>query len=124
MGLLLLVALVSRGLVCQGLCQLPLPNPVLDVGHEALVDGHHHLPDIGLRPNVGHRLVELGEVFGQGLEVGAGDLMGLYAAKTSTVFKIDIFARNTVGYNNLMIALKLAISGPIRGAKNSFSLHL
>ena len=40
-----------------------------------------------------------------------------------TVFKIDIFARNTVGHNNPMIALTLAISGPTRGAKNSCSLN-
>ena len=40
-----------------------------------------------------------------------------------TVFKINIFARNTVGHNNPMIALKLAISGPFRGAKNSCSQH-
>ena len=34
-----------------------------------------------------------------------------------TVFKINIFARNTVGHNNQMTALKLAISGPFRGGK-------
>ena len=41
-----------------------------------------------------------------------------------TVFKIAIFARHRVGQNSSMIALKTANSGPIRGAKNSFSLHL
>ena len=40
-----------------------------------------------------------------------------------TVFKIDIFARNSVDQNNPMIALEMAISGPFRGAKNSCSLH-
>ena len=40
-----------------------------------------------------------------------------------TVFKIAIFARHRVGQNSSMIALKTANSGPIRGAKNSFSLH-
>ena len=48
---------------------------------------------------------------------------GLIFAHHSTVFKINIFARNTVGHNNPRIALKLAISGPFRGAKNSCSLH-
>ena len=41
-----------------------------------------------------------------------------------TVFKIAIFARHRVGQNSSMIALKTANSGPIRGAKNSFSLNL
>ena len=43
---------------------------------------------------------------------------------TKPVFKIAIFARHRVGQNSSMIALKTANSGPIRGAKNSFSLHL
>ena len=34
--------------------------------------------------------------------------------ESSTVFKIDIFARNTVGHNNPLIALKLAISGELK----------
>ena len=42
----------------------------------------------------------------------------------STVCKIAIFARNGVGYYSQMIALKMAISSNMQGAKNSCSLHL
>ena len=41
-----------------------------------------------------------------------------------TVCKIDIFARNGVGHNSQMIALKMAISSNMQGAKKSCSLHL
>ena len=39
------------------------------------------------------------------------------------VSKIAIFPRNRVGHDSQMIALKLGISWPIRGAKNSCSSH-
>ena len=42
----------------------------------------------------------------------------------STVCKITIFARNGVGHNSQMIALKMAISSNMQGAKNLCSLHL
>ena len=83
--------------MCQGLGQLSLPDLVLDVGHEALVDCHHQLPDVGLGPNVGHRLVQLGQVFGQGLEVGAGDLVGLQAAK-SVWLKLNTVGQSCIQY--------------------------
>ena len=57
------------------------------------------------------------------LEVDAFTLITTKNALGCTVFKIDIFARNSVDQNNPMIALKLAISGPFRGAKSSRSLH-
>ena len=41
-----------------------------------------------------------------------------------TVCKIAIFARNGVGHNSQMIALKMAISSNMQGAKKSCSLHL
>ena len=41
-----------------------------------------------------------------------------------TVFKIAIFARNRVGQNSQMIALKMAISSNMQGAKSKYSSHL
>ena len=40
-----------------------------------------------------------------------------------TVCKIAIFARNRVDHNSQMMPIKLAITEPIWGAKNSCSLH-